>query len=270
MNILCSSPLAKHPFVIPSLGLRIYSGEELCYFIYHNPALLDEHFINDELLRFVETELGLPGAAGRLARFAGSVEHQVQLMAVLREFAYYPEEQLRQFQKKLETEAKKQPFVRGMERGDALLEQKRYQAALRVYSQLLTQKEDPGYNEERCARILKQMALASCGMGLYARAVECLKQSYIQTPDLKTVKLAWQISRLGGLELEDHVIQPPSEELPAWEKEYQALEEQVRLKENTGELTMIRSLDSIRRREALNRYGRKQVEQYRENMQIAL
>ena len=37
--ILCRSAVAKHPYYVPELGIRIYSGEELSYFIYHNLML---------------------------------------------------------------------------------------------------------------------------------------------------------------------------------------------------------------------------------------
>ena len=72
MNLLCTSGLAKHPYVIPSLNLRIYSGEELSYFIYHNLTLIEENFLNEDLIHFVANELKLPASADRLRRFAGN------------------------------------------------------------------------------------------------------------------------------------------------------------------------------------------------------
>lgn len=269
MNLLCSSALAKHPFVIPALNLRIYSGEELCYFIYHNPVLLDDHFLNEELLRFIEVELALPAAAKRLSRFQSANDRQVQLMAIMREFCYYPEEQLRQFQKMLEQQQRKLPFLRMIDKGDAFLSQKRYQAALQVYQQLLTRTDMPGCTEEQLSRICCQMALANCGMGLYQRAVEYLRQAYVHQPDLEVVKLAWQIAKLGGVSLTEDWIAVNAEEQAQWRQEYEELEQQVRLEENTGELTAIQALDSIRRAEALSQYAAAQKDMYRENTQTA-
>lgn len=270
MNKLCTSPLAKHPFVIPSVNLRIYSGEELCYFIYHNPALLEEPFLKEDLILFVRNELMLPASADRLMRFAGNSDKQTQLMAVMREFAYYTEEELRSFQHKLEISGKKLPFLRLKEKADALLEQKRYQAAKKVYEELLTRKHLPGYSKKECAGIWKQMAVCDCGMGFYRQGVDCLRQAYVASPDMDIVKLMWQLSKLGGLDWEEDAFLVPEEEIKVWEKEYSKKMQEVCRQEESGEIAVIKGMDSIRQSEALRKYVSGQLEQYRENMQLAL
>lgn len=270
MNLLCSSALARHPFVIPALNLRIYSGEELCYFMYHNPALLEEPVISEELLHFIDEELRLPGSAARLERFRSSRDWVVEVMAVMREFAYYPEETLRQFQKILERQQKKPAFAREMDRADALAGCGRFRAALNVYVRLLAKTDSPDCTAEVYAAIGFRMAYANCGLGLYSRAAECLREAYIRHPDADLARFAWEIEKLGGCKEGGSGAGEWSgllTEEQQWEREYEALERQVREEEKSGELAMIASLDSIRRREALVRYVEKQKAACRENIE---
>ena len=269
MNLLCSSALAVNPFVIPELNLKIYSGEELCYFIYHNPALIPEPLLGDPLLAFVEEELGLAAAAARLARFRSSGDPVVQVMAVLREFAYYPEKVLRQFQKTYESWRRREPFVRQIDRGDALLAQGRFQAALQVYRALEEAGESvAGRTEETLAHIWSRMAAADCGLGLYRRALECLREAYRLRPQERTARFAFKLCLLAGMDPAECSLPVSSEEETRWTQEYEEQQRQVLLEEETGELTAICALDSIRREKALTDYVRRRQDAYRKSAQL--
>ena len=57
--ILCENLRTKNPFRIEVLSLNVYSFEELCYIIYENPILVTEGIVSDELVDFIENELGI-------------------------------------------------------------------------------------------------------------------------------------------------------------------------------------------------------------------
>ena len=57
--IVCGRPLAKNPYYIQEAGLHIYSEQELCYYIYNNLMMIDDGFVGDRLIRFLESELGM-------------------------------------------------------------------------------------------------------------------------------------------------------------------------------------------------------------------
>ena len=56
---LCTVKTAEHPFYIESVGVSIYSIEELCFFLKENLYLIDKSIMNSSLCDWVRDELGL-------------------------------------------------------------------------------------------------------------------------------------------------------------------------------------------------------------------
>ena len=48
--ILCRDKTVTHPYYVTELGLHLYTGEELCYFIYNDILLIGEGFLDDLVL----------------------------------------------------------------------------------------------------------------------------------------------------------------------------------------------------------------------------
>ena len=64
--LLCRGKRAVRPYYIASLGINIFSIEELCYLISQNAHTLDHDFMEEELCRFVREQLGLTELADAL------------------------------------------------------------------------------------------------------------------------------------------------------------------------------------------------------------
>ena len=64
--ILCRGKVADNPLYIMQSGIRLYTEEELCYYIYNNIYILTNDFINDELITFLRDEVGNTALAQRL------------------------------------------------------------------------------------------------------------------------------------------------------------------------------------------------------------
>ena len=54
--ILCRDKLAVNPLYISCSDVRLYSNEELCYYIYNNIYIITNDFISDELIHFLRYE----------------------------------------------------------------------------------------------------------------------------------------------------------------------------------------------------------------------
>ena len=52
--ILCREKTVTHPYYVTELGIHLYTGEELSYFICHNILLIDEDFLDERLFDFLE------------------------------------------------------------------------------------------------------------------------------------------------------------------------------------------------------------------------
>ena len=51
---LCEEETAKRPFLLEEEGRRLYSFEELCYYLYHNIYAINKSFFNEELFDFLK------------------------------------------------------------------------------------------------------------------------------------------------------------------------------------------------------------------------
>ncbi len=262
MNLLCTGKIAEKPYVCQGFQLEIYSVEELCYYLYHNPMFVEEGFLDDTLLAFIRDDCGLPESANRLARYASSRDLTVQMMAVQREFGYYPEERLRDFQKSLEAESRRLPYLRELSRADAVLERRRFRMAIRLYEDLLHQENIPGRTADACAHACLGEAFAYANMGFYDAALSCLKTGYEYNGDLLLVKQAYKLCKLGGLEVPEWVA-PESERFPDWEKEYRTEQDRALARVGSGALGEIHGMDPYRREEALGAYLAKKKDDYR-------
>ena len=64
--ILCRTKEAQNPFVVEHTGIKIYTLEELCYYIYNNIYLIGKEFISEGLLTFIRVETEEDALADRL------------------------------------------------------------------------------------------------------------------------------------------------------------------------------------------------------------
>ena len=61
--IFCGEKGTEKPYHIEDLNLRIFSIEELCYYIYSNVSLCDQELIKPELAGWIENQCKLPDLA---------------------------------------------------------------------------------------------------------------------------------------------------------------------------------------------------------------
>ena len=103
--ILCQVKRAENPYYIESIGLNIYSIEELCYYICQNLPLLDATILNERLAEWFKEELKLRRLAQKLLQL---VQKEFTLgefiLPVLREINYLSNTEFRDLELKEESE----------------------------------------------------------------------------------------------------------------------------------------------------------------------
>ena len=75
--ILCHDRHAAHPYEISRIHCRIFTIEELCYYLCNNLYLIDYTIMNEQLCAWLDEELGMNDLAGMLRdviRMHGTVE----------------------------------------------------------------------------------------------------------------------------------------------------------------------------------------------------
>ena len=110
MGLLLCAKKAKNPYVLPDK--KIYSIEELCYYIYNNPYMINITFFTRELIDFIENELSMVSLAQKLKRGIDYGENIVDLvMHIFDASNYY-------------TTAQTQAYVTGYTYDKATIDQK--------------------------------------------------------------------------------------------------------------------------------------------------
>ena len=100
--ILLPAGAGSTSFYIERLGIHIASSQELCYVIYQNPLLVLDGFVDDRLIEFIRSELGLSFLAGKLEAWQRSGESQDELpIVILQECCYYTAKEIAAYRQKL-------------------------------------------------------------------------------------------------------------------------------------------------------------------------
>ena len=255
--ILCPTELALHPFVIRELGLHIYSGEELCYYIYHNLALIDDSFISSELFHFIEVELGMKETVAKLKNMInpenGSKATLNQVLTqIMWEMKYYTEEELEVFSKSLEDYRKMSESDRVLARADALLARKKYYAAISVYEDYFRNAGSKNPGPEALERAWQHLAVVYLRIYYFKDAVDCLVKAYEQRASEEILKQLYFLSIQKDVDLPaDFFTVESPEVLSKWQEEYRTTFAQVEEALENSRVKRAMKKDSVRREQEL-------------------
>ena len=141
--ILCHDRHAAHPYEITRIHSRIFTIEELCYYLCNNLYLIDYTIMNEQLCDWLDEELGMEALASELRdmlRLRGSVEKFV--LTILKASKIYREPEMIRIQNVLEHLKNQKDVERQKFKGDNLLESGELEEAILVYQAILNDEKD--------------------------------------------------------------------------------------------------------------------------------
>lgn len=196
MVYLCIGNYAKNPYYIEKVGIRIYSVEELCYYLFQNAFLLDNTVMRMELCDFVEKELGLKELSGKLSgliRAGGSLSAFVS--TILEDTHYCSREELKNIEQALRDNDKLGPGQKRKVRGDYFYRNGKYMLALKEYEEAF---QAEGANDAFRSAVCHNMGVVYAKMFFFEKAGEMMKKAYSFLPD-EDLYIKWlACSRLSG------------------------------------------------------------------------
>lgn len=269
--ILCTSELAKHPFCIRELGLGLYSGEELCYYISHNLALIDQSFISSELLSFIDTELDMRDTANKMRRMLDPNNPQPPtleqvLLLLVREMHYYSEEELKGLAQELERFRKMSDEERLLERGDALVARNKYNSAISVYEQYLKEVKRKGMSAAQEELVWQHLAVVYIRQYLFDKGLECLQHAYDLRHNPEILRQIYFLSMYSDVKLPaDYFTVESPETLMEWQDEYHLHTRLVTDRLENSRLNVIMTRDSVKREKELQAYLEEVKQNYRDS-----
>lgn len=254
--LLCNIKRAKTPYPIPALGIGIYSAEELCYFMNHYLYILEEDFICDELMDFLQNELGLAAMVNKIQRLVDGRSDMYQIIYMLeQDIHYYGEGELQDLKRRLDLLKQLSAVERAKLRADFYLENGRPVTALHLYSRILSGEYGEKLDRELKSRVLHNAGVAYARMFEWQKAMECMVQSCHWGPTEETLKAMYHLTLL------DKFAEIPSEIFSAisvsqqykWKEEFETLYRKAAHSDKALEAQHILEKDSVRRSEGLNR-----------------
>lgn len=185
--MICSRAQAETPYYIESMGLRIYSMEELAYFLYENVYLVDKRMLGEHLCDWIRTEIGNVDLAERLKKGteAGS-SLQNMILTILRSVDYYSAEELNQLSAKMKILNTYQEQERLKLRADEFFHNGNYQAAIYEYEKILDIRQSDRLGVEFYAHVWNNLGVCYCRLFLFGKASRAFRTSwqYQKDPDV--------------------------------------------------------------------------------------
>ena len=194
--ILCQVKKAEKPFYIENISTNIYSIEELCYCLYNNLYLVDSSLISNQLCTWLEEELDLPKLAAKLKPFIGKEAGLEEILyPVFKEINYLAYEELRSLNARIETRNAEAEEIREKRKGDALMENRMYVNAIRVYQKLIEKEDAAAISDEMRERIFHNQGCAYSYLFQMDKALDCFWMAWqVKKSEeaLKTYLLAYR------------------------------------------------------------------------------
>lgn len=261
--LLCGV-IAEHPYFVDELDLRIFTAEELCYFIYHNLSFIEDDFISERLKKFIREDIKLPELADKISRYYQTVSDMDGILVlILRDIGYYDDKEILKFQEQLAYIRKQNPLERIRDKADSLFQKRKYRGAIKIYQNILKTPRDLRLGSPFYAGVMQHMAVVYMRGFLYEEALLCYEAAYQEGPTEQILEQWYYACMMAGRELPEMMMDEPEEVVEQWHCRWLAKENETAMKVESGEVTHLFSLDAVKRAEELKIYMEKKKKEYR-------
>ncbi|OUP63553.1 hypothetical protein B5F13_10155 [Drancourtella sp. An177] len=141
--ILCRKKKAEQPYEITRIHRKIYTIEELCYYLCNNLYLIDYTIMNEKICEWLYLELDMKDLAKELLELMqrhGTIEQFV--LKILGYAKIYTKQEMEHIQNVLDRLKNQKEIERRKYKADNLLESGECEAAILVYLSILQEKRD--------------------------------------------------------------------------------------------------------------------------------
>lgn len=187
--ILCSGARTKKPYSFPTVGMRLYSMEELCYFLFHHIYLIEEELFDETLFDWIESELKLPDRAEKLRQMKSiHADAKTMVTIILCSADYYTEYEIKSYLKELDLIAGMPRLRRNCIKADNYLRQQQYKEAEAEYEKLLNGGDASELSLEDYGDILHNLSIAKLHTSGFRTAAALFEQAYIRNQKEETLR----------------------------------------------------------------------------------
>lgn len=174
----CVGHYAETAYTIKRTWIHIYCVEELCYYICNNAYLLEEDFINQDMLLWLDSECMLSSLAKTLrAQIRQGVRLEDQVRLLLETVHYCPAEEIDAIVGMIAANYSMNSLQKNKIRADYFLKNERYALALQAYEEL-TEELEKEKDDKLIASVYYNMGVIYAHLFLFGQAGEYFKMAY--------------------------------------------------------------------------------------------
>ena len=177
--ILCHKKRAKQPYEITRVHIRVYTIEELCYYVCNNLYLIDHTIMNRQLCDWLEVELEMEGLASTLRdEISRNCTQEQFVLALLKGSVIYSVSEINKIQIRLDKLKNQKEVERSKFKADSLMNSGEYEDAILVYQSIVSGPWDDSVSMQFYGHIYACLGTAYGRMFLYEEAAASYKEAY--------------------------------------------------------------------------------------------
>lgn len=177
--ILCHKKKAGHPYEISRIHRRIYTMEELCYYLCNHLYLIDYTIMNKQLCDWLDEELELSELAESLRQMIEQHSSSEQfVVTILAHSSIYTTAELKRIQDVLEKLKNQKPIEKQKLKADNLLQSKAIRQAILIYRSIVQEEPDESMDKKFYGRVYANLGTAYGRLFLYKEAAEMYEAAY--------------------------------------------------------------------------------------------
>lgn len=186
--ILCHEIYAKEPYLFKETKTKVYTIEELCYYIYNNIYIITEEVFDLELFMWLEQQLKMKELKEKLLQIQ-QTEHTLKdiVVVLLCNCDYYNEQEIRVLLEIIDKLEHLTMQERRKIKADNYLLSKQYGNALREYEIMLEEENARELTTEQYGDILHNIAVIHTQLNSYSEASIIFKEAYCRNQREETL-----------------------------------------------------------------------------------
>ena len=177
--ILCHKKKAKCAYEIARIHRRIYTIEELCYYLCNHLYLVDYTIMNEKLCDWLKEELELIELSDTLKNMLEqSVSMEQFVMTILEYSSIYTTAELNQIQEILDRLKNQSPIEKQKYKADNLLDSGSVKSAIMAYQEIIHGERDESIDGKFYGRVYGCLGAAYGRLFLYEEAAKMYEAAF--------------------------------------------------------------------------------------------
>lgn len=187
--ILCSGKKANHPFYFRLTDTKVYTIEELCYYIYENIYVISDELYQYDLVEWLKNEVGMEEISNKLKELIDKKNSLKDIVvSILCSADYYTEKEIKDLIQVIDEIELLSPIRKQKIKADNFLKFHNFKQAMIQYKQVLSSKDAAAFTKEEYGDIEHNLGIVFLHTSSYQDAAEHFINAYLRNNNIESLK----------------------------------------------------------------------------------